>query len=119
MELAHPAIRPGDVWRFTCGDCHILARAIQRLTGWPIHCGISGRKHPDWHAFVLTPDGRAVDVRGVQTPAECLRGYQKRAHREFSWDHVRKDWGAPCISSYSYARARAIAPVLVELAEAA
>lgn len=114
-DCPHPGIRRGDVWRFTSGDCHILAARIHKLTGWPIHCGVD-RGDPNYHAFILTPDGKALDVRGVMTPAECLRGYRKRAHRPFDWATIRKKWATPRLGSYSYERARVIAPILVDLA---
>lgn len=114
----HPDIRPGDIWRFTCGDCHVLAARLHKITGWPIHCGYD-HEFPDVHAFVLTPDGMALDVRGPMKPSACLRGYNyRKGHREFSWAEIRRAWITPSLGAYSYERARKIAPVLVELARA-
>jgi hypothetical protein len=56
-------------YRFSYGDCHILAMRIHRLTGWPIatFCDSCG---PHTHAFVRHPDGDIVDVNGKQTEQE-------------------------------------------------
>lgn len=61
----------GDVERFTEGDCHILARAIHRATGWTF-CTFDWKGLPDEHAFVRRPDGMLVDVEGVFTEPDYL-----------------------------------------------
>src|SRR3954464_4884725 len=60
--------------RYTMGDCHKLAYAIQILAGWPMRtvmADIYEHKDPsayyiDWtHAFVELPDGHILDIEGV------------------------------------------------------
>jgi hypothetical protein len=54
-----------DRERFTCGDCHVLAMAIHKKTGWPTYCFLGKWSMiPDVHAFVITPDGEALDNYG-------------------------------------------------------
>lgn len=67
--------------RFTCGDCHILARAIHRVTGWPMATFSfkSGKERlPDTHAFVRLPDGRYLDIEGVRTADEMYERWYGR-----------------------------------------
>lgn len=54
-----------DRVRFTEGDCHFLAREINRRTGWPMFTFVS-EYGPDLHAFVMRPDGKVLDVEGLQ-----------------------------------------------------
>ena len=53
--------------RFTLGDCDILANAISERTGWPV---IYFEGYRGGHAVVQLPDGRYLDVGGIQTRAE-------------------------------------------------
>lgn len=69
-----------DECMFTEGGCMFLAHEISKLTGWTF-CAYFGDfdepGKPDFteHAFVQMPDGRYLDVRGVQTAeqmADCF-----------------------------------------------
>lgn len=117
-----------DIHRFTHGDCHYLARALQKLTGWPLMSfdadfdPITGTMH----AFVEAPDGRLLDIEGIHTPAElleqwnfaikcgeCLSTWSAR-----DWHTLRKTWhpdtGKPDFGPYTYTRARVMAKRLLE-----
>jgi hypothetical protein len=96
---ATPEYRPGrrsrkvrgisdaDRAMFTAGQCHILAYAIQARTGWPIWCGTFMDGKPDLHAFVVMPNGKALDVRGMWPSAQkCIAEYSCFAGcRHFWW----------------------------------
>lgn len=65
-----------DIDRFTYGDCHVLAQAFHRLTGWKLaafECG----GYPDTHAFVIDPQGRCWDVHGPSTQSDLLAKWKK------------------------------------------
>jgi hypothetical protein len=51
---------------FTTGACGYFAAALHDRTGWPIMAEYD-HDHPDEvaHVFVLNPDGKAVDIRGI------------------------------------------------------
>jgi hypothetical protein len=71
---------PGDIGRYTQGECHVLAVALHRRFGWPIYLVLDAGE-PYWtdpedddntistvcHAYAICPDGLAWDVRGAQT----------------------------------------------------
>lgn len=100
-----------DQGRFTQGDCHILARRLHRLTGWPL-CAF-GWGGPDLHAFVLMPDGRYLDIDGAQTEDELRERWKcTSAISEFDLVDFRA-WGGPDFGHHSYARARAAADRLL------
>lgn len=68
--------------RFTYRDCHLLAAAIHRRTGWPLHAVAlpeeDGHLTPNsaWaHAFVRMPDGRCLDVSGPRDGDDLLDDY--------------------------------------------
>lgn len=116
--------RHADVARFTAGDCHILARAIQRRTGWPIytfHSKLEAMLRPTsggLHAFVVMPDGRALDVKGAQPlDAFCKAWREPLANaKETPWASIRKEWmqgEGPAFGRYSYRRAAIIAERLL------
>lgn len=50
------------VWRYRNGACFALAKALHQVTGWDI-------RYIQWggfaHAFVLSPDGNALDIHGL------------------------------------------------------
>ncbi len=51
--------------RFMVGDCHLLAQAIHRKTGWPMVAVVDELNPSDWwHVLVETPAGTLLDVRG-------------------------------------------------------
>lgn len=100
-----------DEQRFTEGDCHLLARRIHRLTGWPIYCFDYGGK-PSLHAFVVMPDGRALDVEGPRTLLGMKRRWKGPDVREFTLAQLRH-WGGAMIDRESYRRARIVADELL------
>lgn len=57
------------ITEFTAGACHHLALALHRVTGWPIMAELPPEE-PDAldgaiHYWVVTPEGKAVDIQGV------------------------------------------------------
>lgn len=109
--------RKADVKRFTEGDCHLFARALNKLTGWPIHAFICDPEddYPDLHAFCVTPCGRAVDVLGVRPLDEIMEEWEAWGavdHREFGWP-LHHDWDVPIFGDYSRKRAALLAGRLV------
>lgn len=103
-----------DHERFTEGDCHILARAIHVRTGWPIHAFVDEAGYPDWHAFVVMPDGRALDVQGACDMEEFCERWGQPDHAPFSWARLRRDFDGPQFGQYSYRRAGVIAERLLD-----
>lgn len=70
---------PGELDVYTSGSCHILAVAIHRVSGWPIHLVLDQTERwwedpadPDnWipsvaHAYCIDPSGNAWDIEGVR-----------------------------------------------------
>jgi hypothetical protein len=58
---------------FTRGECHLFARALNELSGWPIYTFIpKGGIIPLIHAFVLAPHDLPVDIEGMQ-PMDTFR----------------------------------------------
>src|SRR4051812_44511858 len=76
-----------DIERYTCGDCHYLARALHKLTGWPMAAFVDRWGDPDRHAFVLTPDGDVFDVHGIESPHDARRRWRapRRRIQTFEW----------------------------------
>jgi len=109
-------ITPRDVVRFTEGDCHILARAIHKRTGWDVAALHGGnRSYPDYHVFVLAPTQpvRALDVLGLHKPHELVRAYGAVGYMRVSPKSVAAAWGGPYFGRYSYERAATIADRLL------
>lgn len=120
MESGNWNPRKPDVERFTEGDCHIFARALHKLTGWPIHT-FGRRDHPyggDVHAFCVLPDGRIADIEGVRDAkdfcADWHYSFKVSAHHPRPWSDIRHWWGGPAFGPYSYRRARIVAERLLE-----
>lgn len=106
-----------DIERFTCGDCHYLARAIHKLTGWSI-AAFDQYGLADLHAFVLMPDMRVLDVKGARTQREITQewsGWHPKGIIPCDWRDV-EPFGSPAYGEYSVRRAREIAPRLVRQA---
>lgn len=115
-----------DNKRFTCGDCHYLARAIHKRTGWQIGAFSwpvvenSDRYTwnpggPDYHAFAIMPDGRVLDVEGVKTQEELKERWRVEAGiiKPFEWKDV-KVFGTPDYGRFTYRRAYQVADMLLE-----
>lgn len=64
---------------FTWGDCGHLAREIHQKTGYPVNAiGIRtpGQSEISWqHMNVKTPDGRFLDVTGIQPEANLKKAW--------------------------------------------
>jgi hypothetical protein len=105
-----------DESRFTHGACFILAEVIHDLTGWPI-CSFWNNYVDDfdWHVFILTPDGRFLDVRGWQTENELRDrwGWDKAIVTDIDSMELF-NWTCPFDRKESYKRAREIAPDLIK-----
>lgn len=75
-------------YAFSQGQCHALALAIQKQTGWKAY--IAGQ---DWdaemHVAVKTPDGRYLDIRGLHEGPSA--SWQATEIRELRPD---EDWKA-------------------------
>jgi len=121
--------RSADVERFTEGDCHLLARAIHKRTGWPL-CAFKladscGNYIPVDHCFVHAPlpDGQVpFDVMGLWRSTYAFNnwwGYSSSGGILIydTWNAFLAAggdiWATPAISSYSYARAGVIAERLL------
>lgn len=103
----------GDRDRFTCGDCHILARALHLRTGWPI--GVTTQNGEwDGHAFVVHPGGQGLDYDGLSDPFDLVDAYAADDWITADWPSLRKQWGGAIYGSYSYRRAKIVAADLVE-----
>lgn len=63
------------------GHCHILARVLSSMTGWPINAALvedtNTGKNCLVHAWVEMPDGLALDAHGVTNPADLLKMYSE------------------------------------------
>lgn len=107
-----PGLQPFDEVRFTEGDCHYLARAVHRKTGWPMGA-FSFRGYANAHAFARMPDGRWVDVYGPQTEGAAQRRWKMQHSIEvFDWRDLR-EFGLPQFGDYTYRRARVVADRLL------
>ena len=124
-------ITSNDTLLFTCGACHILAREINKLTGWPIHCFLDGPDSPapSHHAFVIPRRGWRLDVDGFSHAAEhnakwggCAASPGRRVrNKRFSYGKIIAAWGGSAnwfdeTSNEIIHRAQEIAPALVDLA---
>ncbi len=105
--------RKDDISRFTEGDCHVFAAAVHRLTGWPIHV-FNDEGTPYLHAFVVAPDGKAVDIMGVRSMEDLLNEWGELEHLHYKWEDLKLEWGANTYGAYSVKRARLMARRLLE-----
>lgn len=105
-----------DNYRFTCGDCHILALRLHRLTGWQLATFACSNGDPCDHAFVIHPDGDAVDVNGKTNMEEFMKGWGGGPIATWTIPEFRKStwWQGPEFGHYSYARARIVAGKLLD-----
>jgi len=109
-----------DIYTFSNGACHVLAREISALTGWPIHCFLDWREEAEKHAFVVPLPGWRLDVRGLSLAYDHdkLWSWEPFSHSSFSYEHIVECWGSRrpgwTAEQESHAhRARQIAPVLI------
>jgi len=103
-----PRITELDITRFTEGDCHILAKVLNTLIGWPMYALHMGDNDPNIHAFVFSK-GTVIDVRGARESAELFEEWE---YAEGMIEAPEIDWG-PAIFPGSWRRARTIAPLLI------
>lgn len=79
-----------DQERFTRGDCHILARELNRRTGWPIYTFTKNGGRAWAHAFVKTPDGHYLDIEGLHTFHQIRRRWEAGFIKHWdSWEQLR------------------------------
>lgn len=82
---------PTDIVRaFTCGDCWLLALALNKLNKKLTLVTISQDKKGDWcHVAVELPNGFIVDIEGIWRDKEWLErwhgSYMKNMPRIESW----------------------------------
>ncbi len=101
-----------DVERFTRGDCHIFARAINLRTNWPIR--IFKEPAPEGnHAWVLTPEGLALDINGLQFVEDLLDEWKVVKHSFTTWETLRLAWDGAQYGAYSFKRAGILADKLL------
>lgn len=107
-----------DIYRFTDGDCHVLARAIHRLTGWTMASIYDPYMDgPNYHAFVLRPDGKALDVEGLHDPDALVSYYgdPESYLMPVQWEALLSyGWPRNAFGDYSRKRARQVAKFLIE-----
>lgn len=107
------SIRAADIRRFTEGDCHIFAYALNRITGWPVHTFVTECGTPDLHAFCVTPDGQAADIEGLHS----ISDFKAKWHCQTIADQGKfiedEFWGRIVyLGAYSRVRARRLAPLV-------
>ncbi len=115
-------VRDSDVIRFTDGDCHVFARALNAYTGWPMYAFAyeweTGAWEPDLHAFCVYKN-HAVDIEGAE-PIESFRTRWSDGDvvevKQFEWQSMRafQNWGIPVHGPYSHRRAKLLAPIIAE-----
>lgn len=116
-----PFINDYDVVRFTEGDCHILARQINRLTGWPMfvfHPDTDDDffdEYGDLHAFVQHPSGMYLDIEDLWEPEKFFERWGERRVKSMPWEKMREAWA---VSQYGdgqsgYLRAAQVARALI------
>lgn len=117
-----------DIYRFTKGDCHHLARALNSLDPalqiycfWTNpHCGI-----PDLHAFVRVSRNKYLDIEGLQTVKQLIQKYDgnrdyglaRKNIRPVEWSLLRSNFNSdngPKHGHYTYQRAREVARILYD-----
>ena|ERR1039458_5288966 len=109
-----PKVSQLDIEHFTRGDCHVLARAIHRLTGWPMH--VFWKDGPGGHTFILTPTGLALDIEGLHDLGEICTKWRCLEHRAISWRRLQIEGWSHHHRLTSVRRAKELAPLLVETA---
>jgi hypothetical protein len=113
-------ITEDDIYVFSNGACHVLAREISALTSWPIHCFLDWNEEAEKHAFVVPLPGWRLDVRGLSLAYDHdkLWSWEPFSHSSFPYEHIVECWGARrgdwVAEQEAHARrAREIAPLLI------
>jgi hypothetical protein len=88
-----PRFSTATIDYFTQGLCHELALEINRRTDWPLWACIEddGFERRGVHALVRLPDGRFLDVRGLQDKDEVRSHWKRPQLRRVSAGYF-KDW---------------------------
>ena len=106
-----------DIQRFTCGDCHFLAKRLHRVAGLPMHAfKMPDEEKPTRHAFVKF-NTLALDVNGLHDMDFFIEEWGAEDISEpLSVDWFAKNWRRPnpAWGHYTYQRAREIADYLIE-----
>lgn len=114
VNVSDYGVKGFDRVDFTAGECHLLARAIHRKTGWPV-CAFIDRGFFDHHAFVRMPDGRYLDVEGVHSERELRKRWSLPRARigECPPDFLLSEWGLEDHRPYRRRRASVVADRLL------
>lgn len=71
---------------FTQGDCGHFARDLHKATGYPVNAvgiKIAGQKEIEWqHMTVKSPDGRFLDVTGLQPESMLKKSWESHLSLE-------------------------------------
>lgn len=104
-----------DYDMFSCGCCHVLAYAIQEISGWPV-CAFWERGWYDTHAFVRTPRDTYIDIAGEHAEDALLRTWRTYKIVEVDADdNLRDVWEGHTIEwPDAQTRARQLAPIIVD-----
>jgi len=124
VETPLKEVSADDITLFTTGGCHILAREIEKIAGWPIHCFLesSGWHDPCHHAFVVPREGWRLDIEGCSQDHMHDRrwgGWNGIEHEEFAYQEIVDAWNSPLNArdeAHAVSRALELAPLLVALA---
>ncbi|MBG7704860.1 hypothetical protein HCJ76_44065 [Streptomyces sp. MC1] len=115
-------LNPAAIKAFASGQCHALARALSRVTGWPMAVLISDECVYDGdqctyaddaysglcscrfqHVVVERPDGALVDIRGAFHPGH-VPGYEGQEAVELDeegWAYLSRSpqWRRPAVAT--------------------
>jgi len=103
-----------DMQRFTQGDCHYLARALNKSRPDLRLAAFQDKNlEPELHAFVLTPKNLVLDIYGLHTKEALKRMWSTHMDIvEMSWSDLSL-FGPPEFSRYTYRRAHVVASILL------
>lgn len=111
--MEQDTITEDDRYTFEYGDCHTLALAIHKLTGWQLAALGKPDEACGGHAFVITPSGQALDIRG-RRPVKALL----KQHGESTWSRhdaasIEREFGTDVYEDDAAARAEQLAHQLI------
>lgn len=85
-----------ELYWYEHGDCHTLALAIRRLTGWQLAALGEQQDHAcGGHAFVVTPTGHALDIRGARSVDQLLRQWHDSSWCHHTVETIEREFGEP------------------------
>ena len=81
-----------EIFLYSYGLCHALARALHIRTGWPVVAFTEQKEGPygpwsPFHIAVESPCGRIVDINGIHTLSEITEIFGDEFPEE--WNYVR------------------------------